>query len=116
MVVCATIGMFRDVLAWNRENMHPYIEVLLDVPKPVLVDRDPRGLYARFFRGEATMVAGFDLDVEWPAHPNLVLNSSGELSVDECVDAILAELVDVVDSKGFHTAPSMRRDTGTGLL
>ena len=47
-VVIATISLFREVHAWNRENLPGYFEVYLKVPVEELRRRDPKGIYRRF--------------------------------------------------------------------
>lgn len=65
-VVIATISLFREVHAWNRENLPGYFEVYLKVPMEELRRRDPKGIYRRFDAGELTDVAGLDLPIDEP--------------------------------------------------
>jgi adenylylsulfate kinase len=73
IVVIATIALFKEIHLWNRENLGNYYEVFLDVPLSVLQDRDPKGLYARFSRGEIRNVAGLDFEVDLPSSADLVI-------------------------------------------
>lgn len=66
IVVIATISLFREVHAWNRENLPGYFEVYLKVPMEELRRRDPKGIYRRFDAGELTDVAGLDLPIDEP--------------------------------------------------
>ncbi len=86
-VVVATISLFHEVHAWNRENLPGYLEVFLDVPREVCRRRDPKGLYAA--RNAAEMV-GSGMEAEFPLSPHLVLNE--RVSVAEGVQAILHTL------------------------
>lgn len=72
-IVIATISLMHDIHAWNRENLTNYLEVFLDVPVDELRKRDPKGIYARFDRGETADVAGLDLAVDYPDAPDLHL-------------------------------------------
>jgi adenylylsulfate kinase-like enzyme/glycosyltransferase involved in cell wall biosynthesis len=65
-VVIATISLFREVHAWNRDNLPGYFEVYLKVPVEELRHRDPKGIYRRFDAGELTHVAGLDLLIDEP--------------------------------------------------
>lgn len=65
-VVIATISLFREVHAWNRENLPGYFEVYLKVPLEELRRRDPKGIYRRFDAGELRHVAGLDLPIDEP--------------------------------------------------
>lgn len=73
-VVIATISLFKEVHAWNRENLPRYFEVFLNVPVEELRRRDPKGIYRRFDAGELTNVAGLDLVVDAPHTSDLVFD------------------------------------------
>jgi adenylylsulfate kinase len=72
-VVIATISLFKEVHAWNRENLPGYFEVYLKVPVEELRRRDPKGIYRRFYAGALTNVAGLDLPVDEPECADLVI-------------------------------------------
>jgi cytidine diphosphoramidate kinase len=72
-VVIATISLFKEVHAWNRENLPGYFEVYLKVPVEELRRRDPKGIYRRFDAGTLTNVAGLDLQVDEPDCADLVV-------------------------------------------
>lgn len=71
LVVIATISLFKEIHAWNRENLPGYLEVFLDPPMRELRKRDPKGIYARYDSGEILNVAGLDLLVDKPENPDL---------------------------------------------
>lgn len=73
-VAIATISMFKEVHAWNRQNIPGYIEIYLHVPLDELKRRDPKRIYERASRGEITNVAGVDLQVDEPADPHIRIN------------------------------------------
>ena len=73
-VVIATISMFDELYAWNRENITNYFEVYLKVPLDELRRRDPKSIYQRYENGELINVAGLDLTVDPPQTPHLTLN------------------------------------------
>jgi len=73
-VVIATISMFDEVYAWNRENITNYFEVYLKVPLYELRRRDPKSIYQRYENGELIDVAGLDLSVDPPQTPHLTLD------------------------------------------
>lgn len=103
IVICCTIAMYDSVREWNRKNNKAYIEVFLDVPVRVLIERDQKGIYSQYRRGEANNIAGMDLLVEYPKSPNLILKNDGSISIKECVNKILD--IQVVYSQEF------KRDT-----
>jgi adenylyl-sulfate kinase len=69
-----------------------FIEVFLDVPLAVCESRDPKHLYAKARRGEIAEFTGISSPYEVPEAPDLILRTA-DAGVDECVDALHAELV-----------------------
>ena len=74
IVVIATISMFDELYAWNRENITNYFEVYLKVPLDELCRRDPKSIYKRYKNGELINVAGLDMSVDPPQTPHLILD------------------------------------------
>lgn len=79
-VVIATISLFKEVHAWNREYLPNYTEVYLKVPIEELRRRDPKEIYKRYDCGELYNVAGLDLDFDEPMNADLVLEYMPEKS------------------------------------
>lgn len=73
-VIVATISLFREVNTWNRENIEHYVEVLIDLPIEILMNRDPKHIYKEYLAGKRLNVAGLDLSVDWPESPDIRLN------------------------------------------
>ena len=71
-VIVATISLFHDLHAWNREHLPGYVEVFLDVPEAVRRQRDPKGLYA----ARVPNMAGTGVQVELPLAPHLRLDGT----------------------------------------
>ena len=91
-VVIATISMYREVHAWNRENIPGYFEVYLKVPIDELRRRDPKGIYRRFDEGDLKNVAGLDLEVDEPARPDVVVDHADAKTIEEAVDEIFQRI------------------------
>jgi adenylylsulfate kinase len=72
-VVVATMSLFKEVHAWNREHLPGYFEVFVKVSLDTLRSRDARCLYSRAEAGAAQNVVGVHLDYDEPASPDLVL-------------------------------------------
>ncbi len=92
VVVIATMALFREIHAWNRENLPNYFEIFLDIPLNVLRARDSKGLYERFSRGEVCNVAGLDFEVDLPSDADLVIGveiKNRQAIVKEVVKRIL---------------------------
>ena len=76
-VVCAILSLFPETREWNRRHLDHYYEVFVDTPIDELIARDPKGLYARFQRGETRDVAGMDLEFPRPDSADLVIANTG---------------------------------------
>lgn len=70
-----------------------FIEVFMDTPLATCEERDPKGLYQKARAGEIKNFTGIDSPYEVPAHPEIRLDTSRH-SVDECVDSLIAYLVE----------------------
>ena len=91
-VVIATISMYSEVYEWNSNNLDNYYEVYLKVPNEVVINRDPKGLYADFEIGKISNLAGFDLKIDQPKNPALVIENYGEITPDHAVSQIMSTL------------------------
>jgi adenylylsulfate kinase len=99
IVVIATIALFKEIHIWNRKNLPNYYEVFLDVPLSVLIDRDPKGLYERFSKGEIRNVAGLDFEVDFPSNPDFVVGievKNRQVTVSEIVKRFLESQVESI--------------------
>lgn len=90
-VVCSTISLFHEIHDWSRANCARYVEIFLDVEADILKERDPKKIYQRAQAGEIRDVAGFDLAVEFPTQPDIVLHNDGRASPEELALAILRQ-------------------------
>ncbi len=79
------------VRALHEEAGMDFIEVFVDVPLEVAESRDPKGLYKKARAGEIKNFTGIDDPYEAPEKAEIILNSH-EMSLDEEVDVLLAEL------------------------
>lgn len=86
-VIVATISLFHELHAWNRENLPNYLEVFLDVPLKVRQARDPKGLYAGEKKGAIRDMAGSAGEAEFPLKPHLRLTE--ECGIEESVKLVL---------------------------
>ncbi|MEQ8396069.1 adenylyl-sulfate kinase [Thalassobaculum sp.] len=89
-VVCSTISLFRAVQEWNREHVHQYREVVLQVPMAVLRQRDSKGLYANAGTTNTGHVAGVQFEVEWPERPDIEIVNDGTRSIEQIVTDIIS--------------------------
>ena len=89
-VVVGTVALFKEIHAWNRENQPGYFEVYLKVPIEELKRRDPKGIYKRFDAGEIKNVAGLDLVIDEPSHPDMIIEYTNGLSPDDELNKLLS--------------------------
>ncbi|MBU0677404.1 MAG: sulfate adenylyltransferase subunit CysN [Verrucomicrobia bacterium] len=68
-----------------------FVEVFVNTPLEICEARDQDKLYEKAREGEIPLFSGVSAPYEEPENPDLTLDA-GHLSVEECVDAILAEL------------------------
>jgi cytidine diphosphoramidate kinase len=50
-VIIALIGLFKEIYAWNRENISNYIEIFIDTSIDELIKREPKKLYIKYNNG-----------------------------------------------------------------
>ncbi|MBJ32243.1 MAG: bifunctional sulfate adenylyltransferase subunit 1/adenylylsulfate kinase [Acidimicrobiaceae bacterium] len=95
IAIAALVAPEADVRARARDLIgdHRFVEVFVDTPIEVCRQRDPNGQYEAADRGEIADFPGVTADYERPADADLVLDAATQ-GVDECVDAVLALLVD----------------------
>jgi len=61
-----------------RDQIARFIEVFVDCPLEVCVERDPKGIYRKGMEGSATTVPGLQTDYEPPIHPEVHVLSDRE--------------------------------------
>ena len=91
-VITATISLFHAVHAWNRENIHNYLEIFLDVPENIRRQRDPKGLYATQPQNSKPSIAGIDVAVEFPLQPDICITH--HFSVQDACSLVLKKLTE----------------------
>jgi bifunctional enzyme CysN/CysC len=67
-----------------------FLEVWVDTPSDVVVERDPKGLYAKAKAGTLPNMTGVGQGYEPPENPDVVVSGDGD--VDEAVGQLLAAL------------------------
>lgn len=91
IVICSFISPYVSDRERARAIIGPdrFLEIFLDTPLEVCESRDPNGLYRKARCGEIQQFTGVSDSYEAPSSPAIALNTN-DLSVSECVDAILA--------------------------
>jgi len=91
-VICATISMFHDVHAWNRQNIAHYREIYIRVPADVLFARDQKGLYSHRRQSGQSQLVGVDLPAEFPISPDVEVLNDGTQPPEAIIDSIWQSL------------------------
>jgi cytidine diphosphoramidate kinase len=91
-VVCATVSLFHEVHAWNREHCPGLCEVLLEVRPETLLERNQKGLYSGALAGEVEHVPGLNQACELPQAPHLVIQNDAGVVPREAAAKVLRYL------------------------
>lgn len=92
--ITATISPYREIRDEIRRTSERFCEVFCDCPLPVLIERDPKGLYAKALRGELKNFTGVDDPYEPPLASELHLRTDLE-SPEQSAARILVCLADL---------------------
>jgi len=84
--IVSLISPYKQVRDFARTEIGNFMEVYLDSPKEVRIQRDPKGLYAKAIKGEISNLTGYDGVYEEPTAPELVVRTH-EMTLDEEIDA-----------------------------
>ncbi len=97
MTVCALVSPYRSTRDEVRELVNAaagersFVEVFVDTPLEVVIERDVKGLYAATERGEVERMTGVADPYEPPVKPELRLETVGR-SVEENAAAVIRYL------------------------
>jgi len=92
IVIISTISLFKEIHAWNRDNLPNYFELYLKVPLDVLRSRDIKGIYKRYDKGEIKNVAGLDLKIDEPENADWVVEYDPNLSSQCLAEELLKRI------------------------
>lgn len=84
----SSLQRFRDRA---REMSRNFVEVYVQCPVEVCMERDPKGLYAKAKRGEVNDIAGLHQPYEVPVAPEVICESDKE-TVEESALRVIVKL------------------------
>jgi len=93
IVLVAVIAPYRSIRAEVRRRIGAYMEVFVDAPLQVCMQRDPKGLYDRARSGEISCFTGISDPYESPISAEVVCHTDAE-SIDESAAKVLAAILD----------------------
>ncbi|HCP31676.1 TPA: adenylyl-sulfate kinase [Candidatus Acetothermia bacterium] len=88
---CSFISPYRKARANARARCHNFIEVYTYCSLEMLIERDPKGLYAKALAGEITGFTGINDPYEEPENPDIIVHTDKE-TVVESTEVILRHL------------------------
>ena len=77
-VLVAAISPYREIRAKVREDIGNFIEVFVQCPIDVCIQRDVKGLYKKALAGEIKNYTGIDDPYEEPENPEIIVETSVE--------------------------------------
>jgi adenylylsulfate kinase len=94
IAIVAAISPYRESRDRARMEIGDFVEVFVDCPLPVCMERDVKGLYLRANRGEIKNFTGISDPYEPPENPEIFLCTDQE-SQEISLKKILAKLADL---------------------
>ncbi len=91
VVITALISPYREGREYARQLIGRFVEVFLQCPLKVLMERDVKGLYAKALKGEIPNFTGVSDPYEPPENPEVVVETDKE-TPDESVEKIWTAL------------------------
>lgn len=89
--VCSFISPYQAVRDHVRENTTNFLEVFVDAPLDVVIERDVKGLYEKALAGEIPNFTGISDPFEAPEDPDIHVHTDQE-TVEESARLIIDEL------------------------
>jgi adenylyl-sulfate kinase len=78
VAIAAAISPYRDIRDEVRERIGRFVEVFVDVPLEVAIERDVKGLYRKALAGEIKQFTGVSDPYEPPLDPEVTISSAEE--------------------------------------
>ncbi len=94
IAIVAAISPYRESRDRARMEIGDFVEVFVDCPLPVCMQRDVKGLYLKANRGEIKNFTGISDPYEPPADPDIFVRTDQE-SPEACLKKILAKLAEL---------------------
>lgn len=79
-----------------RRRIPQFLEIYVDTPLEICMQRDPKGIYRRARTGEAQHVPGLQAEYEPPEHADIVVRGDSENPEDAA-----ARIVNLLDARGL---------------
>ena len=91
-VIMSGISNEPEIREWNKKNIKGYLEIYLKTNQQTLYDRDPKGIYKKYLKGEIKNVVGEDIKFNEPKSPWMIINNTGKNDADKIIKIIYQKL------------------------
>jgi adenylyl-sulfate kinase len=91
IAISAAISPYRSVRDEVRSKIENFVEVFVDTPLELCIQRDVKGMYKKAIAGEMKSFTGISDPYEPPLHPEIVIHTQKE-SAQESAARILGSL------------------------
>ncbi|MGQ9458776.1 MAG: adenylyl-sulfate kinase [Anaerolineae bacterium] len=108
VAIASAISPYREVRDENRRRIGRFVEVYVEAPLEVLMERDVKGLYKKALAGEIPDFTGISDPYEPPLNPEIVVHTAEE-TPEESLAKILAKL----EEMGYIPGPAGEEDVYT---
>src|SRR3954470_8385041 len=111
IAIAAAISPYRASRDELRKRIPNFIEIHMNCPVEVLIQRDVKGLYKKALAGEIKQFTGISDPYESPLEPEVTIDSSTETPGEG-----LAKILDLLDDRGIlQTKAASIADSSTAL-
>ena len=92
IVIVSALYSNTELMDWNRKNFSEYFEIYLKISVDLVKERDPKGIYEKFSKGEEKNLVGLDIPWHEPKKPNLVIDMDKTKSFSDVKKNIVKNL------------------------
>lgn len=108
IAIAAAISPYRETRDYARNTIGNFIEVFINCPIDVCVERDTKGLYKKAIAGEITSFTGISDPYEEPLSPEITINTH-----EESPEESAARVIRILEEQGYIDAASPVDDVYT---
>lgn len=108
VAIASAISPYREVRDENRRRIGRFVEVYVETPLEVLVERDVKGLYKKALAGEIPNFTGISDPYEPPLNPEIVVHTA-----EETPEGSLAKILAKLEEMGYIPRAAAEEDVYT---
>lgn len=86
--ICSFISPYQSVRDHVRQNSTNFLELFIDAPLDVVIERDVKGLYKKAIAGEIPNFTGISDPFEAPENPDIHIRTDRQTPEDSAADII----------------------------